>query len=245
MIALSSPVVLLITTALKPPADIPFLGMTGVAERTISAKAALFFWAGLGVKKIVLADATNTLLLNDADLDLLGRMEVQIEQLAYQQDDALVVSRGKGYGEGMLISYALQNSKVLLQANSFFKSTSKTYCRNLGPILDVLVQNDIKKIFWQYLGDGDFNRRWVDLRFFYTSRRFCEDCLIEAFLQSDDKIAAAEHYVFNLLNSKLQSAKTIRPLISGFSGGLNQAYFDDTLGHLDRYFPCWIDRGGV
>ncbi len=69
----------LITTAIKPPTGVIGLKMTSMAKRKITAKAAVFFWASSGIKKIVIADATGQTLLNDADLLLLSQMNVQVE----------------------------------------------------------------------------------------------------------------------------------------------------------------------
>lgn len=44
--------------------------------------------------------------------------------------------RGKGYGEGEIIRYALGNSRLLGEANCFYKITGKLYCPEVGRYFD-------------------------------------------------------------------------------------------------------------
>jgi hypothetical protein len=230
----------LITTANTPPSDLPFLQMTNVATRYITAKASVFFWAAHGIEKIVIADATGGSLLTSEEILLLKQMGVDVEQIHYLQNDDLIKSRGKGYGEGALIKFALENSEFLKSEDSFFKCTGKVYCRNFDKIFHIIKKNNIQNMFWRYLGEGDSLKPWADMRFFYTTKNFCEENLIPAYLESDDNIAAAEYFCFNVINEKLSTATALRPLLSGFAGGTGQPYFDLSLGILDINHPCWV-----
>jgi len=230
----------LITTANKPPKDVPFLQMTNIAMRFITAKASVFFWAAQGIEKIVIADATGGYLLDSEEILLLKQIGVDVEQISYYQNENLIKSKGKGYGEGELIKFALENSIFLKNENNFFKCTGKVYCRNFKEILQIIKKSNIQNIFWRNLGEGDSLKPWADMRFFYTTKNFCEEVLIPAYLKSDDHIAAAEYFCFNVLNEKLPTAKTLRPLLSGFAGITGKQYFDLSLGMLDIRCPCWV-----
>jgi hypothetical protein len=230
----------LITTANKPPKDVPFLQMTNVAMRYITAKASVFFWAAHRIEKIVIADATGGSLLDDEEILLLKQMGVDVEQISYCQNEDVIKLKGKGYGEGELIKFALENSIFLRGENNFFKCTGKVYCRNFETILQMIKRKNIQNIFWRHLGEGDSFQKWADMRFFYTTKKFCEENIIPAYLKSDDHIAAAEYFCFNVLNEKLPTAKALRPMLSGFAGGTGKQYFDLSLGILDINYPCWI-----
>ncbi|QWD81745.1 hypothetical protein [Polynucleobacter sp. MWH-S4W17] len=232
--------IVLITTANTPPKNVPFLKMTNAAARLLTAKAAAFFWAAHGIKKIVIADATGGQLLTNEEIVLLKQMDVDVELIAYTQDDNLVKAKGKGYGEGLLIQFALNNSNFLKTANNFFKCTGKVYCRNFETIFELIMQNNIQNIFWRYLGEGDGLQAWADMRFFYTSRRFCEEILVPAYLGSDDSKTCVEHLSFIALNENVPQAKALRPLLSGFAGYTGKPYFDSGLGFLDTNYPCWV-----
>lgn len=231
----------LITTANTPPKTIPFLEMTNAATRFITAKASVFFWAAYGIKKIVICDATGGELLTGDDLILLKQMDVDVEQISYIQNDQLVTAKGKGYGEGLLIQFAVHNSLLLSEGDNFFKCTGKVYCRNFDVIFELIKQNNIQNIFWRHLGEGDGLQAWADMRFFYTSRRFCEEILIPTYLNSDDSKACVEHLGFIAINENLPQAKALRPLLSGFAGYTGKPYFDSSLGYLDMNYPCWVE----
>ena len=234
---------LLITTANSPPRGIPFLQMTNPATRSVTAKAAVFFWAALGIEKIVIADATDGTLLSLDDIGNLTRMGVEIEQIAYQQDNSLVTLKGKGFAEGQLIKFALDNSELMRGEDNFFKCTGKFYCRNFEVINQLIKQENLQNIFWQFFSENLTPYRWVDLRFFYASKKFCSEHLIPAYLMGDDsKNTASEFFCFNRISEELTAAKTIRPLMSGFGGFNNQLSFDLSLGALDFQYPSWFGK---
>jgi len=249
----------LITTASRPPAGVYVLEMTHEAKRKITAKGAVFFWAALGVKKIVIADATGQTLLDDSDVHMLKQMDVEVEQVYYLQDNSLVIQKGKGYGEGALIQFALQNSRFLKEADHFFKCTGKVYCRNFLQIFKMIEQNNIQNIFWRDV----FNPAMMDTRFFYVSKKFCTESLLPAYEKIDDRNKKfSEHCVMKAAQEQLSQSKSVRPMLSGFSGSMNRPYFDSSpgwaggaigdgilrsegaqgLGSLEHNFPCWISQ---
>ena len=232
----------LITTAIAPPDGVPFLKMTNVAARYVTTKAALFFWAGQGIERIVVADATGQCLLTDEEVVLLKNMNVEVEQIYYHQDEDLIKLKGKGYGEGLLIQLALEKSLLLKDQTSFFKCTGKTYCRNFDEIRQLIESNSVTNIFWRHLQPNSVLRPWADLRFFYTTKDFCTHHLIPAYLKTEDrKLEVAEQFCFDALQANLLEAKTIRPFLSGFAGWTGKLYSDITLGELDTNCPCWVN----
>ncbi|MDI9333320.1 MAG: hypothetical protein QM533_02985 [Cytophagales bacterium] len=232
----------LITTATSPPAGVPFLNMTNTTARYLTAKAALFFWAGQGVERIVVADATGQCLLTDEEIILLKSMHVEVEQIHYQQDEDLIKLKGKGYGEGLLIQLALEKSVLLKDQTSFFKCTGKIYCRNFDEIRQLIENNHVTNLFWRHLQPNSELRPWADLRFFYAAKDFCTNHLIPAYLKTEDrKLEVAEQFCFDALQANLVEAKTIRPLLSGFAGWTGKLYSDVTLGELDTSCPCWVN----
>ena len=232
----------LITTAIDPPpTGVPFLAMTNPAMRYIATKAAIYFWACQGVRRIVIADATGRVLLSKDETAIFEKMHVDVEQIHCQQDEGLIQAYGKGYGEGQLLKFALDNSLLLQSGQGFFKSTGKIYCRNFADILSMIAVRELKQIFWRHLDGGGAIKPWVDFRFFYTSKQFCEDHIIPAYLLADDRLGnAAEYFGFNVLNERLTTASALRPSLSGYSGGSGGPCFDLSFGALDANYPCWI-----
>ena len=230
---------ILITTATNPPEGVHGLEMTNVAKRKITAKAAVFFWSALGVKKIVVADATGQMLLEESEVLMLNKMNVEFEQIQYLQDNLVVIQKGKGFGEGALSKYALQKSQLIKNENSFFKCTGKVYCRNFVEIFNLIQANNIKNIFWRDALKGFI----MDTRFFYVSKEFCNNILLPVFENIDDKNnMAMEHAVMKMARERMTQGAATRPMLSGFSGSMNQPYFDSSLGFLDQNLPCWVSQ---
>jgi hypothetical protein len=237
------PMTVLITTANNPPEGLPFLKMTDLVMRVIAAKAALYFWVAQGIQQIVLADATGTNLLNEHEWAELDKSETRIEQLNYKQADETVIKHGKGYGEGKLIEYAIDNSELLARVEHFFKCTGKTYVRNFPDIAEAIKAHNTSGLFWKHIGDdGTAMKPWADCRFYYTSKTFTRQHLIPAYLVSDDNISFCENQVYEALNRTMEVSRGPRPFITGYAGGTGEPYFDASLGILDRNFPCWISK---
>jgi hypothetical protein len=237
------PVTVLITTANSPPQGMPYLEMVDPVMRTIAAKAALYFWVAQGVEQIVLADATETNLLNaqeEADLD---RSETRIEQINYKQDSEAITRKGKGYAEGKLIEYAINNSELLARDEYFFKCTGKAYVRNFPVLAGAVKASNITNLFWRFIDDSSLSRFGVDCRFYYTSKRFARDHLLRAYLESNDVNGVfCEDLIRDVVNTNLQVGRSVRPLLAGYAGSTGEPYYDPSLGVLDNEFPCWVSK---
>ena len=237
------PVTVLITTANNPPDGVPYLQMTDPVMRTIAAKAALYFWVAQGVEQIVLADATETNLLSAQEEAERDRSETRIEQINYKQDSDYVTRKGKGYGEGRLIEYAINNSELLAREEYFFKCTGKVYVRNFPVIAGAVRSNNITNLFWRYIGDGSVTQPFADCRFYYTSKNFARSHLLPAYLESNDNDCVyCESRIHATLDRNLKAGRSVRPLVAGYAGATGEAYFDSSLGSLDYEFPCWVTK---
>lgn len=164
---MSSPATpLLITTAIQPPEGIPFLSMTNSIKRKVLSKAALYYWVGKGVTRVVIADATNCLLLTEKELEELALLGVTVEQIQYSQDVERTRAKGKGYAEGKLIEFALENSNLLGETAHFYKSTGKTFVRNFAPIESIIQNSKIDSLLWRHFESEGVSRPWADTRFY-------------------------------------------------------------------------------
>ena len=228
----------LITTALHPPDGIFCLAMNDIAKRRITSKGAVFFWSALGIKKIVVADATGQVFLDRSEVRMLNQIGVEIEQIHYVQNHDLVIERGKGYGEGALIKFALENSRLLKGEVSFFKCTGKVYCRNFIDIFELIDKNNINNIFWRYILEEA-----MDTRFFYVSKEFCREFLLPVYENINDrKHVTAEISILKMASETLVKGTLTRPLLSGFSGSANEPHLEVSLGFMDQNFPCWLNK---
>jgi hypothetical protein len=237
------PVTVLITTANNPPDGVPYLQMTDPVMRTIAAKAALYFWVTQGVEQIVLADATETNLLSAHEEAELDRSETRIEQINYRQDSEAIARKGKGYGEGKLIEYAINNSELLAREEYFFKCTGKVYVRNFPVFVEAIKANNISSLFWRWIHDSSLSRLDVDCRFYFTSKRFARSHLLPAYLESNDINGVfCEDRIREALDRNMQVGRSVRPLLTGYAGSTGAPYYDPSLGSLDYEFPCWVTK---
>ena len=237
------PVTVLITTANNPPDGVPYLQMTDPVMRTIAAKAALYFWVAQGVEQIVLADATGTNLLTAHEEAEIDKSETRVEQINYKQDSEFVIRKGKGYGEGRLIEYAINNSELLAREEYFFKCTGKVYVRNFPAIAGAVKANNISNLFWRYMGDGSWTQPFADCRFYYTSKSFARNHLLPAYFEANDSgNVYCESRLHEALDRNMKAGRSERPLIAGYAGATGETYFDSSLGSLDYDFPCWMTK---
>ena len=219
----------------------PYVKMTRVAERIMTAKAAVYFWAAQKIKKIVIADATDSILLKSNELSVFTDMGIAVEQLCYQQNEQLIKQKGKGYGEGELISVALKNSVLLREHESFFKCTGKYCCQNFSDIAEMIKQHNFSNIFWRYYRSDLCFGPWTDTRFFYTTKDFAVHYLIPAYLKTDEQNGImCELPVYNVLNDTMASAIMLKPKLHGFAGASGELQVDASLGVLDVHYPCWM-----
>jgi hypothetical protein len=229
---------ILITSAIAPPANTPMLRMTDSTMRSITTKAAIFFWVGQGQKSIVICDATAASVLSPEELATIGKLGVAIEQLAYQQDDALLAQRGKGFAEGQLIKFAVENSRLLRQSDYFFKCTGKMFCRNFAAIGNLIARNNIANMFWKLFESSLVDRNLVDARFFYTSISDFQRLILPAYEQATET-SILEYHLSLSLDSQLQRGTSFRPQLSGFSGLSGNQCQESYLGDLEISYPCW------
>jgi hypothetical protein len=233
---------LLITSAVQPPLNMPFLRLTDPTKRKLVTKAALLFWVSKGVKRIVVADATNRTVLSDEEIAEMRQLQVETEQISYPQDVPRLLEKGKGYGEGRLIEFAIANSRILGSATHFYKSTGKTFVRNFGEIHNMIVRNDFDVMFWKRVEPQHLMQPWADCRFYFTSKTFAREHLLPAYLRTDDKVAACEYHILQELNRTATTGLAVRPFVHGLEGGTDQEYFDQSLGTLDTSLQCWAIR---
>lgn len=229
-----------ITSAIKPPKLIPHTEMTDPCARLAAVKCAVYYWVALGVKNIVFVDSTNTSPFHENDIRDIENCGVDLEILLFQQDDKEVLSFGKGFGEGKIISMAINNSHILNKSDYFYKITGKCFCKNFLTINELIIKNDIKNMFWRMF-DRNFlgsDLSLIDTRFFFTSKSFYLANLHELYLSA--KNISIERLIGPVLESRLTHAYSERAQISGFSGGTGGQYMEYELGYLEKNFPILL-----
>ncbi|QWD59746.1 hypothetical protein [Polynucleobacter sp. MWH-UH35A] len=232
--------ILLVTCAINPPLGIKYLNLNQPSERLITTKSSIFFWASLGIKKLLIVDSTLTKVLNEEDLELLRAVGIDVEQLSFQQNNEEVIHKGKGFAEGKLLEFAIDNSRLLKTEPFFFKSTGKVFCRNFSKIVELIRSNQIKGIYWSLFEHGQFNT--VDTRFFFTSVEDCHNFLLPIYnnLNETEIGKCIEETLPEYFDAMLTKGWAVRPHISGFAGGHGRQWEESNLGEIENSFPCWF-----
>lgn len=151
---------------------------------------------------------------------------VNIECLNFINSTKEVQAKGKGYGEGEIIAYALDNSKYLKQSDRFMKSTGKLWVSNVHKLLKnrhelFLIDAYFKRHF------NNYEIQYLDTRFFISNIDFYKQFLIDAYKESCFEPGCNIEHIFlkRLLGIKARNFILQKnPAIYGFGGG-NGSYY--------------------
>jgi hypothetical protein len=152
----------------------------------------------------------------------------EIECLCFEGDKKKIQTYGKGYGEGEIMEYVMNNSKLILKAeNSFLKVTGRLKVLNID---DVLKNSNSEKDCFQGAGSNPFkNLEAIDTRFYQCTFSTFKDYLISEYKNvNDDGGLFLEHCYYNKFLKAGIAVKSfnILPIISGLSGSTGLNYDD-------------------
>ena len=100
--------------------------LTDVSERLKQYIECIeFYLCKTSINKIVFCENSNYKFDSRALYELAKKNNKLLEILQFNGNYSQIVDRGKGYGEGEIIEYALQNSKLFLQSKYFVKVTGR------------------------------------------------------------------------------------------------------------------------
>lgn len=137
-------------------------------------------WIKLGVDKIVFCDGSGFNIYPYINDELISN-NIDFESIYFLNDIDCVKKLGKGYGEGEIIKYALQNSDLIKKYPTFAKCTSKLWAINFSDIWP--------KYNGQFQAnfDGLFRPKTVDTRFYIINKEFYIKTFINSYNQVNDK----------------------------------------------------------
>jgi len=170
--------------------------------------------------------------------DLAGIYGKAIEFIAFNGNDASY-SKGKGYGEGEIIKYALNNSKLISPDDMVYKITGRLYMKNFNAIYKEHLAND--NVFNKLSYEIDEDK--VDARFFKYSVRFYRHYLIDAYKDIDDpKGRYFEHILYSRLKGIDIPSFKLFPDYVGISATSGKDY---ELTSMDLSWKNMISRLGL
>lgn len=218
-ISTSERIPVLLTSAITATA--PFTKITDASNRVAATLRALCRWMSLCVDTdFVLCDGSGYDLNRDLK-SFRGIDPSRVEVIVFENDRDQVSLRGKGYGEGEIVKYALENSTTLKSAASFAKCTGKLWVDNYW---------SCRKAYNGIAGFSHFgflNVTAVDTRFFIVQKDFFQIKLLSSYTQCDD---ARGKYLENVYLDALagvgkkQWMLSVYPSIRGLSGTTGEEY---------------------
>lgn len=221
---------ILITSAINVSA--PKTALTNKDERLDLTLRSIEKWLSLEfVNQLIICDGSGFDLSGYINPLMSKHSKTDCEVIFFTNDIAKVREKGKGYGEGEIINYALQHSRILYAAKAFGKCTGKLWVENY---LDcVKAFNGLAAFDFK----GGVNPSQIDTRFYLVSKDFYKSNLATAYQSVDDKNGFyLEHAFRDGLRVKRVSdyAMFPTPRVCGISGSMGLMYRESWLKNVMR-----------
>ena len=215
---------ILITAALKVHAK--HTELTSTKKRKVFYADSLLKWIiNTPLTSFVFCDNSNALTddFTSPILEKARSLNKTLEFLQFEGSHDLIEQKGKGFGEGELIEYALINSAILNTSDSFYKITGKLFVENFNDLhtkMD-LTQNYMRRDTAKIEGSVA-----VDSRFFYMQKDFYQGHIQNLYKKVDDDNGL---YVERLIYQELLPLQVVKnfpklPNITGVSGSTGKNY---------------------
>jgi hypothetical protein len=227
---------ILITSSVNV-ADRESVKLINPEKRIFHTLEAIAKWCNIspGVK-IVLCDNSN---FNFTRLVKSNFPNAQIECISFEIKAEFVKKYSKGYGEGEIIKYSLNNAVTLRNVDEFVKITGKLWVENFYECSAAwnskfLCYPKFKNVF--SLSKIELDE--IDTRFYITSKTFYEKYLMSAHYQISEGSSAGIEVIFK--NTILQNgiegiAFPTPPVIGGVGGGSGRYYNISTIKKAKEY----------
>lgn len=204
--------------------SVPFVKITNLHERLQQYSDSLEYAINhyLEIDYIVFCENTNY----QYDYSQLQEKAKQkgkiLEILTFKGDYEKIQKKGKGFGEGEIIKYALENSSILAQSDCFYKLTG----RLIIPNMDAIIRSTKSKeaFIFPPLTKRKFEHYVITL-FYKVSTSFYKENLLNAYSDVNDfQDRYLEHVFYEKLSKiPLKSFKT-HPKWIGFSASAGVLY---------------------
>jgi hypothetical protein len=178
------------------------------------------------IKKIIVCD--NSMFLYPEWLRTLAEAEnTKIEFLRFEGSSKMIMSRGKGFGEGEIIEHIFMHSKLFQSSTSFFKVTGRLKVLNLRSVL-ARFKNEKTYFLLTNLRPKvcRLSAQSIDTRFYYINKMQFERFLLKGYKEVNEANGVfLEHVYYNKLRGNHPFSPFFPvPRISGVSGSYGLEY---------------------
>jgi hypothetical protein len=151
----------------------------------------------------------------------------KLEIISFRGDYSKIIQKGKGFGEGESIKYALDKSDILKRCNQFFKLTGRLIVKNMDEIVETT--RSASSFIYHPKTIYRIYKDHIETYFYKVDKKVYVEYLIDAHQDIDESdFRYLEHVFYEKLSFlDFRSFKTV-PLISGFSGTSGNPYDLDT-----------------
>lgn len=220
-------VVLLMTGCIAADTNQPYHKLNDWNERLDQYVAAIDFYIKESIfTKIVFCDNSNfkSCVFNDFKIfaESVGK---QFEYLTFMGDAEKYSKGGKGYGEGEIIEYALNNSELICKAKSFVKVTGRLKVKNSQKVFGCL--NEGMNLFNRDIYSG---RKGIDTRFYAVDTLFYKNKLLDKYhnCQIHNKSIEFIFWDFLITDKKSWRCTFAYPNVDGINGALSNNYSEES-----------------
>ncbi len=232
----------ILLTACVNPGEMTLTAIKDKDEREKQYKEALNFYLEHTKAPIVFCENTLTDFSNEYRVFIAsGRLEyITFDGNKYDK------SRGKGYGEALIIKYAIENSAIIREYPMIVKITGRLICHNIRHILDKCNQADI--IYTTQYSDSR-KKILCDSRLVVAHRDYyLNDFLIGMEKLNDTNKYYFEHLLYDTAHDNKHSFKLKEiwfPIkIVGKSGSYGYEYSYNAFTSIKFYIHYFLHRIG-
>jgi len=213
--------VLLVTGTVFPDEKTPYLFIKNSDERLEQYKnSLLWFIKETIIDNIVFCDNSLCSAEQFSDIsDLAKSKGKKFEFISFSGNKSMVLEKGKGYGEGEIIQYALNNSVLMKDTDYFIKVTGRLKIINFDKILRKLKPNGF------YI--NMFNKVRVDTRLYAISKSMYLNFFIHAYEKVNDHEGYyLEHSFTDVIRNNTIPCRNFPyyPQFDGVSGSTGKQY---------------------
>ncbi|WP_051525996.1 hypothetical protein [Butyrivibrio proteoclasticus] len=223
----NSDVCILITGCMFPQKNINKLSLIDSEERKRQYLNSIeYYLLKTKYKKIVYCDNSSAKPFDNLYF-LATQLSKEFEWISFQGNEEMVLSKGKGYGEGEIIDYALNHSKILARCDCFIKVTGRLVIDNIDWFLY------LNKKYTYF----DVHKQLIDTRCYLTNIRIFKERFMHVYERVDDNNKYYLEHVFFESYMKNNNLLRIIPFylnIEGQSGSMGILY--KKIGILIYYY---------
>ena len=126
---------LIVTSAIHPSEDVPYLRLTDPQQRLFQTYCSLICWIRQRhITNIVLCDNTGIDHAFSGLAALAEQHNKTLEILVFRGDHEETCLRGKGYGEGEIMKHVIEHSRLLKEDTAFYKITGRIFVERFEAI---------------------------------------------------------------------------------------------------------------